>query len=273
MLAPEQRKAIHALQQKVEHYDKTKLKMNWDMLAQQNRSESKTEDYFHYDEKGTLLGYLAVFPFGKKVECLCLVDPEYRRRGIARHLMTQALSDWQQQAASFLINTPENATDGHAFCRAVGSVYQFSEHQMVCREIPMPCSKEGIRIRPAVSSDQASIQCLDKEGFGLSMEETNHLRPDEVNGTYIVEAAGEVVGKLRVQRQKEESWIYGFVIKKEERGKGIGRAVLTDIVHREVRNGKTVWLDVVTSNEQALSLYKKCGFTVEGAQAYYRYKA
>lgn len=61
MLAPEQRKAIHALQQKVEHYDKTKLKMNWDMLAQQNRSESKTEDYFHYDEKGTLLGYLAVF--------------------------------------------------------------------------------------------------------------------------------------------------------------------------------------------------------------------
>jgi len=274
MLGPEQRKAIHTLQQIIEQEEQIKLKMNWGMLAQKDRSEAVTEDYFHYNEKGDLLGYLAIYQFGKKIESICLVEPENRRRGIAKRLLDQAYSDWHQQAAPFLINCPDQSTSGKGFCQAIGATHQFTEHQMVCREIPMPYTKEGVRIRPAVSKDLETIFCLDKEGFGLTLTAEDLSATAEVeNGTYMIEVNGQSVGKLRLEQRKQESWIYGFVLQKEERGKGFGRAVLTDVVHREVSNGKIVWLDVVTENEQALSLYKKCGFTVEGAQAYYKYEA
>ncbi len=57
MLTAEQRKAIHGLQQIVEKEDVIQLKLNWDMLASENRSVNRPEDYFHYDANGRLLGF------------------------------------------------------------------------------------------------------------------------------------------------------------------------------------------------------------------------
>ncbi len=273
MLTSEQRKAIHALQQKVEHADGIKLKMNWDMLASESRSESGTEDYFHYNAQGELLGFLAIYQFGNKVECCGMVDPNKRRRGIAKMLLEQASSDWLKQTPRFLINSPVLSKTGTMFCESNGATYAFTEHQLVCKEVPIPFTKEGVRIRPAVANDEEKLYQLDKEGFGLTTNEVKSLyKNGGAQGTYVIEEDGQTVGKLRVDRQTKESWIYGFVLTKERRGKGIGRAALTDIVHREVTNGKVVWLDVAVDNEAALSLYKTCGFTAEGAQAYYELK-
>lgn len=272
MLTAEQRKAIHGLQQIVEKEDVIQLKLNWDMLASENRSVNRPEDYFHYDANGRLLGFLAIYQFGDKVECCGMVDPMARRQGIAQKLFNEAVKDWET-ASQFLINTPVLSSSGASFCEANGANYAFTEHQLVCSELPIPYTKTGVKIRPAVANDEKMILQFDEDGFGLTKKEAKSLYSSRgTQGTYMIEEHGEPVGKLRLDRQKKESWIYGFVLMKAKRGKGIGRAALTDIVHREVSNDKTVWLDVAVDNEAALSLYKTCGFTADGAQAYYAYK-
>lgn len=273
MLTSEQRKLIHGLQQNVEKEDAIQLKLNWDMLVKEDRSVEKTEDYFHYNEKGNLIGYLAIYQFGDKIECCGMVDPSARRQGIARKLFEQAVKNWNKRTSRFLINTPVLSDSGVSFCEANGATYAFTEHQLVCDNLPIPYTKEGVKIRPAVANDEALILTFDEEGFGLTKKEAKSLFSSRgTQGTYVIEEHGVAVGKLRLDSQKKESWIYGFVLMKDKRGEGIGRAALTDIVHREVSNGKTVWLDVAVDNEAALSLYKTCGFTVDRAQAYYAYK-
>ncbi|MCR1287137.1 GNAT family N-acetyltransferase [Shouchella clausii] len=272
MLSSEQKKAIQSLQEKVEQADGIKLKLNWDLLEGE-RSLNGTEDYFYYNEKGELLGYLAVYFFGNKMECCGMVDPAARRRGIGRMLLDQAASDWQGKTKQFLLNSPTDSESGIAFMKAVGGEYAFTEKQLVCREVPIPYTKKGIRIRPAVSNDEPRIYELDAEGFHMTKDEAkalHHNNPTWV--TYMIEEDNHPVGKLSISRQDQESWIYAFVLTKEKRGQGIGRAALTDIVHREVSNGKTVWLDVVCTNEAALTLYHTCGFTEVGSQTYYTLK-
>ncbi|WP_059104177.1 GNAT family N-acetyltransferase [Shouchella shacheensis] len=271
MLTSEQKKAIRQLQKKVQQKDAIKLKLNWDLLASE-RAETKMQGFFHYDAEGNLLGFFAVFCFGNKVECVGMVDPTARRRGIARVLLESVMEEWRGHVKRFLLNTPENSTSGHLFIEAVGGVYAFTEHEMMCSEVPLPASLTGMRIRPAVLDDGEAIYRLDADGFGMTTNEARSLYAGDGArvGTYMIEEHNEVVGKLRLDRQKGESWIFGFVVAKEKRGRGIGRAALTDIVHREVTAGNQVWLEVAVNNASALSLYQSCGFKkVQGAQCYY----
>ncbi|SDB86110.1 GNAT family N-acetyltransferase [Shouchella lonarensis] len=267
MLSSEQKKSIKGLQQTVENVDGIRMKLNWDMLEME-RGES--EDYFYYED-GVLRGYFAVYSFGNKLECTGMVAPEVRRRGIARQMLADVWQDWGRQTERFLLNAPLDSENGNAFIRAVGGKRAFTEYQLVCKEIPVPSIKPGVKIRPAVEQDEAVIYAFDVEGFEMTTGEVKSMYANTgMTGLYMIEIDGITVGKLRLDRQEKESWIYGFVLTKEKRGQGIGRAALTDVVHREVTNGKEVWLDVAVENEAALSLYRSCGFTMSGAQIYYQ---
>ena len=103
-------------------------------------------------------------------------------------------------------------------------------------------------------------------------------------GVYlIVEMSGKIVGNAAVERHKESAkkhvGVFGIMLRKEARGKGIGEKLLRCVIEeaKKVLKVKIVTLEVMKSNKVALHLYRKCGFKVigtikSGVKYYNRYE-
>ncbi|WP_019415707.1 GNAT family N-acetyltransferase [Paenisporosarcina sp. TG20] len=116
---------------------------------------------------------------------------------------------------------------------------------------------------------------LDVEGFGVSEEDARDMESridsDEDTDMLMIIVNDEVVGKIRIKREKGQAWIYGFSILPEFQGRGIGRKVLRKVVKGQSELGHSVHLEVETKNEHALKLYYSVGFKIVHAQDYYTY--
>lgn len=87
---------------------------------------------------------------------------------------------------------------------------------------------------------------------------------------YVAEQDGKFIGKIGVSMEGEDGYIFGFVITPEYRGHGYGREtlslILTKLLSEQIH---TVLLEVAVKNENALSLYKSCGFKIDTIYDYY----
>ncbi|TDQ42955.1 GNAT family N-acetyltransferase [Aureibacillus halotolerans] len=262
---------IKELQSNVEKHDNIRLKLNWDMLAK--RKNTGEYDYFHYTGQ-KLTGFLGVYDFGSKLEICSMVDASSRRQGVATSLFSQALSDWGASKKEILYNYPEGSKSGEAFAKENGWVLAFTEYEMCC-EISPGDEASVINVRDAQPTDEDMIYFLDTQGFEMSLEDAKgiyYIQEDPTNGTQLIEVAGEIVGKMRLDIGETETWIYGFVIMEKHRGKGYGRAALWQVTKEQLRTKKRVCLEVVATNAGALHLYESCGYTSFGAQHYYKSK-
>lgn len=124
------------------------------------------------------------------------------------------------------------------------------------------------------------------DAFGASYEETaarplerfaEQLRkayasPDECTlGAF--GADGLLVGMVGLVRQRSPkarhcAFIWGMYTAPEARGRGVGRALLTEVISRAraMAGVEQVQLDVVTSNIGARTLYVSAGFEVYGLE-------
>jgi len=90
-------------------------------------------------------------------------------------------------------------------------------------------------------------------------------------GVYlVVEVDRKIVGNVAVERHKESAkkhvGVFGIMLRKEARGKGIGEKLLRCVIEeaKRVLKVKIITLEVMRSNKVAQHLYKKCGFKVVG---------
>jgi len=77
-----------------------------------------------------------------------------------------------------------------------------------------------------------------------------------------------------IGRERENVGI-GISVKKEYRGKGIGKKLLNEVISRAKRRlkPKNIYLEVYAPNKVAISLYKKLGFkTVAKLKSWGKYK-
>jgi ribosomal protein S18 acetylase RimI-like enzyme len=79
--------------------------------------------------------------------------------------------------------------------------------------------------------------------------------------TQVIYVDNQPVGRLRVVRG-EEIYIGGIQILPEYRGRGIGTALLKNLIEESTKASKTIRLEVFHNNLQALRLYEKVGFKV-----------
>ena len=85
---------------------------------------------------------------------------------------------------------------------------------------------------------------------------------------------GQVIGKIYTLFIATETYISGFCMLPEHRGKGYGRVVLSRLVAELVAEDRpNITLEVETKNDRALLLYKQCGFETATAFDYYRLQA
>ncbi|WP_256816123.1 GNAT family N-acetyltransferase [Cytobacillus sp. Bac17] len=273
MLTKKQLNDIHSLQQICEETGNIKLKLNWDTLKSRADDEN---DYFHYDNSGNLLGYLALYNFGGPVELCGMVHPNHRRKGIFSSLFNEAVKQLAQ-ARKLLINAPASSQSAEGYIKSLPCTYSFSEYQMKRHKTKkIGTANSEVTMRQAVSSDLAFINHLDTACFDIPKDEAEVFNKKifacKNERTFIIEYKSQKAGKIRIQTEKDAAWIYGFAVDPSFQGKGIGRGALTNVVNLQHSKGVSwVHLEVAAENDHALSLYKSCGFEPYGTQDYYEY--
>ncbi len=75
----------------------------------------------------------------------------------------------------------------------------------------------------------------------------------------IVERAGERIGRLYLDEREGKAYVIDLSLVPEARGRGIGGAILTDVIDEAAAAGKGVALHVERNNP-ALGLYRRLGF-------------
>ena len=94
---------------------------------------------------------------------------------------------------------------------------------------------------------------------------------NKLNSYYIVAKQNqEIVGFAGIVNIIDEIHIMNIVVKKDKRNKGIGSALLKEIINISTKlQSKAITLEVNENNEPAIKLYKKYGFNQVGLRKKY----
>ncbi|PGL68888.1 GNAT family N-acetyltransferase [Bacillus sp. AFS055030] len=262
---------ITVLQDTCEKFDEITLKLNWEMLR--NRKNDVNEDFFHYEED-QLVGFLATYYFGEKVEICGMVHPNFRRKGIFSSLLNEALNSLSS-VKTILLNAPKASASAKEFIRHQKNCsYSFSEYQMVWKNQEVKEYTPIVKFKKAELVDFAFISNLDVVCFGFENSDAQKYNQRILNEPnrhiYIIEVNNEKIGKMSLLRENNESWIFGFAILPEYQGKGYGKNALLQIIQKEHEIGNEIHLEVALENSNAKKLYIDCGFRQYNTQDYYK---
>ena len=114
-------------------------------------------------------------------------------------------------------------------------------------------------VREASVKDAYYIHLLDssifEDSLGLTFI-TNDLEKNSLAHYFVYEENDEIVGYIG-SWVSDNTTILNFCVKKEYRGKGIGRLLLEEVLN--IKEG-SITLEVRKSNLKAISFYEKNGF-------------
>lgn len=266
---------IKELEDTCSKYESLNMKLNWDML--ESRPKNQVNDILYYED-GVLIGFLGLYRLGShpvEAEVMVMVHPENRLKGIAKSLLSKAIALCKRQGTSkLLLITERSSFGGVSFIKSTESKYSHTEYRMIFSEQEIPEYKHhGIWLRKALKNEYRELFLLDSEYFtGSEANSTDGMNiADELyDSTYVAELYGKPIGKIGVSMEAECGYIFGFVVRPEYRRQGFGREILCQalgILH--LGNIKKIMLEVAVDNENALALYKSCGFKILTTYDYY----
>ena len=125
-------------------------------------------------------------------------------------------------------------------------------------------------IVPAFSEQYLRPQAADLHSLARLLEGTP--LPEDLQRTLIYKENNQLLATLRLDHFENEWGIYGFVVTKTQRGRGLGRQVLQSALRMilEKSASATIFLEVETENQAALHLYQTEGFQVRNQYNYYQ---
>ena len=130
-----------------------------------------------------------------------------------------------------------------------------------------------IIIRQAKLSDVPAISRIETDSFGTPWSAQEIVKDVTSGGNvYFVVAADadKVVGFAEMRNVAGEAQIYDIAVDPEERGRGIGEALLGHLIDKaEEDRCSVVNLEVRAANTAALGLYNKLGFREVGRRRKY----
>ena len=274
-LAQTELAAIEQLAQLCNSYEGLDLKINRETLR--SRPHNEINDFLYY-EQDVLVGFLGLFSFNPhEAEISGMVHPEYRRKGIFTTLFQAALEECQRRNITRILLIVEHiSASGQAFARTLNVAYDHSEYKMVLEEPRLPSSfDEHLLFREAQEEDIPALTRITALAFDLPEEGVNWYSKEVLANPARLYYVGvlknvDVIGKLDVSLIGDKAFIYGFGVLPEYRGRGYGRQLLARTIQALFAMRKTqIALEVATVNENALSLYRSCGFKETGRYDYY----
>ena len=150
--------------QKLCEQDSFSLKLNWETLR--SRVGKAGEDFFHYEDS-KLVGYLAIYDYGGKIEICGMVHPDYRRQGIFTKLVEKSLlTAKNRNPRAILLNAPADSQSAKGFLATLPCQFDVAEYQMKWQEIKLT-DYEGVTLRSSLEADKALEIQLDVDCFAF----------------------------------------------------------------------------------------------------------
>lgn len=260
----------------IEH-DKISFKLELDYklrnVKQSNIGIISINEFMYYNSN-ELIGYIGISEFEQGVlEISGLVHPEYRNRGIFTQLHNLVEAELKKRNNhKILVLCDNNSSLGINFIKKVSKEYHHSEYDMILNKDLFPKSLEhSLNIRNASKNDAGEIAIMTKDFFDIEIKEDMIITESIENGSlFIAELNNIGIGSVRIELIDGVGGIYGLGVLSQYRGKGYGKELLMWSVERLIKMGtEKVILQVDTDNDNALNLYKSCGFEVDHAISYY----
>jgi ribosomal protein S18 acetylase RimI-like enzyme len=84
---------------------------------------------------------------------------------------------------------------------------------------------------------------------------------DDLDASRVLLVDGEPAGICKLAIRGERGWIGGLGVAAAHRGKGLGEALMREVIDvARARGLRELWLEVLTPNAPAIALYRKLGF-------------
>ena len=131
-------------------------------------------------------------------------------------------------------------------------------------------------LRPMTAEDVPAVMDLERRLFPLDAWSEGMLRDELAETTtrhYVVaEAAGALVGYAGLRFVPPEGDVQTMAVAEEAWGRGIGRALLTELLDQAAARGVAhTFLEVRSDNPRAQDLYRRFGFVELGVRrGYYK---
>ena len=252
------------------------LHLKVDMAMLRARKGIEANDVVYYVD-GKLVGWLAMDEYGaEERELTGMVHPAYRRRGIFRALLAAAQEEAKSRGTERLIVVCERfSRSGQAFVEAIGAAYDFSEHKLVLKDFKERGPyQQRISLQKAGADDVETIARIKATSFAHSVDGARRIILENMANAHVQYYLGklgeEAVGCLNLYESDNEYDIYAFAVLREYRGRGFGRQMLEQVIKEvPVESAKGVGLEVETQNENAIGLYRSCGFVEITTYGYY----
>lgn len=129
-----------------------------------------------------------------------------------------------------------------------------------------------MNIREMTWDDLEQVVAIENDNFSVPWTETGFftylMREDAL--FLVAEEAEEILGYCGVIMAVDEGDITNVSVKKTIQGKGVGTALLKELIRQTADKGVlTLFLEVRESNQPALALYEKQGFVRMGVRKNY----
>ncbi len=228
---------------------------------------------FYNDNK--LIGFLRSFFFYPNAcEMAVMVDPEFRRKGIARTMLNTIIPLLQiEQIRVLYFSTPHGHNIG--WFTQLGFSFRNSERQMQYNpNKTITVTFNPTTIRMAGLSDIPALIELDEVCFPNKKPDAKevfiNLMTTSNCSIFISVLDQRIVGKAHVFKESDRARITDIGVNPAYRGQGLASSLIKCCInHALVNNKPKIVLDVEITNETALKLYHALGFEIINAHDYW----
>ena len=166
-------------------------------------------------------------------------------------------------AISDLALVPEKSEYGRQWLKKFGYEYDFSERTMVAKAEAASINSEVEII--SYSSEESELIDVLMSAFGDTVEEVMNFIAFNMQSPnrrlMVATLERSVVGTVTIVDDSDKLWVTGLGVHEHARGKGIATSMLNWAKNEAQLLGKeSIYLDVETDNDTALSIYEKAGF-------------
>ncbi|CAH0418751.1 Mycothiol acetyltransferase [Periweissella ghanensis] len=236
-------------------------------------------------EATTLVGFVSIYAATDfDANLMVYVDPMYRRQGIATKLLQQAKQICQtyeyveiviQTEAQQLAKLPTLVTKFKVAHDPTLAEALMQWHAPMLVHPKEPAIKEvPLTVRLVTLADVKPLAKIHAQGFDDDVHEvTRDLTATFTNDNlqvYVFELNKQVVGSVTIEvATAATGYLFGYVIKKSQQGKGYGQQALAQVLALIAAQGvKTLSLAVDKNNLRAQYIYQKHGFVMQTTLEY-----
>lgn len=228
-----------------------------------------------YYKNKELLGFISVFFFYEDaVEISLLVDPQNRKHGLAKKLISSVLPlITNYEFVKLVFSSPHQINT--KWLKALGFTYTHSEYFMQRKNVnPILEYNKNLHFRPASKKDIDTLCALDEACFHKktveSQQRYQNLLDNHEYTIFLAEKDQKIIGKAHIRWENKGASLSDIAILPALQGRGYGTALIAHCINHALSEGKTnISLDVETHNEKALRLYTQLDFQINNACDYW----